>query len=1108
MATNRRLLIPEQTEIATSLFQNPIRQLASGDTWVDGTTVRWERRGTVGELFTALDGSRNLVVPRRVSRPADVDRVLIASGDSLVALAQGTETVIDGRDGRWSSPSANLAEPTDDEGWLKRRQLARESWTNRFEFHEEQRDAHGNITAHGLRTPQIGALHAILAHWTVTQDPATVVMPTGTGKTETMLATLLRVQPVCLLVIVPTDALREQVSRKFLSLGVLPSLGVLNGSVVRPIVGTLKKRPKTPDEVRAYFSRCNVVVTTMAVAGSCVAEVQREMAVAATHLVIDEAHHISARTWTNFRGNFVGKPILQFTATPFRRDRKHVDGRVIYNYPLRKAQDEGLFQRVNFRPVFEYGEIDDADSAIAARTMEQLDDDLAAKLDHLAMARGDSIVRAIAISATYRKLDKQREAAGMPPLGTVLVHSDMTAGERRTAMERLRTRQARVVICVDMFGEGFDMPELKIAAMHDVHKSLAITLQFVGRFTRAVASLGEATVIVNLGRAKVEDSLRALYAEDADWNVVLRDLSTGASARQVQRIDFLKKFDPPPTTIPLQNLSPAMSTVVYRVACTDWRPDLIMRTIDEDRIHGAPSINHTDHIAVFVTREVDEVEWGDIREIADITWDLYIVHWDPSTQLLYVCSSNNGTLHKELVEAVAGDDAILLKGETMFRVFHNVRRLLLLNLGLRHAIGRNIQFTMYVGADVLENLPGAAQSNKIKSNMFGLGYEEGSRASYGCSYKGRVWSNRRASDLVEWMEWAHGVGAKLSDSTINTATALKFALIPTRAVVRPASIPFGIQWPHEFLMREEDFVIFDFGAERASLLHVGIEISTRAATGPLTFRVFTDDNSATYEVTFSEAGVNYKHTSGSNVLVTLGRRQRPLTDVFRENEPPIFFVDGSSLRGEALLQLPTNYVAPFDPDRIETIDWANVAIKNESQGPLKDPQSIQRRIIDLALAKVSPSFDIVFDDDASGESADIVTLRAEKDMLFVQLIHCKFSSQEFAGARVGDLYEVCGQAQKSAYWKGVVDRLLAHLDRREIDRLKKHGPSRFEKGDMALLRDLRRRADALNPSFEIVIVQPGLSRKKVSDDQLELLAVTELYLDETYRIPLRVIGSE
>ena len=60
-----------------------------------------------------------------------------------------------------------------------------------------------------LREAQVGALHAILSHWTV--DPnkvATVVMPTGTGKTETMLAAFCIERPAHLLVLVPSAALR------------------------------------------------------------------------------------------------------------------------------------------------------------------------------------------------------------------------------------------------------------------------------------------------------------------------------------------------------------------------------------------------------------------------------------------------------------------------------------------------------------------------------------------------------------------------------------------------------------------------------------------------------------------------------------------------------------------------------------------------------------------------------------------------------------------------------------------------------------------------------------------------------------------------------------
>jgi hypothetical protein len=44
-------------------------------------------------------------------------------------------------------------------------------------------------------------------------------------------------------------------------------------------------------------------------------------------------------------------------------------------------------------------------------------------------------------------------------------------------------------------------------------------------------------------------------------------------------------------------------------------------------------------------------------------------------------------------------------------------------------------------------------------------------------------------------------------------------------------------------------------------------------------------------------------------------------------------------------------------------------------------------------------------------------------------------------------------------------------------------------------------------TFGIVIVQPGLSQRRISADQLRLLAGAAAYLKETYELPFRVIAS-
>jgi hypothetical protein len=86
-------------------------------------------------------------------------------------------------------------------------------------------------------------------------------------------------------------------------------------------------------------------------------------------------------------------------------------------------------------------------------------------------------------------------------------------------------------------------------------------------------------------------------------------------------------------------------------------------------------------------------------------------------------------------------------------------------------------------------------------------------------------------------------------------------------------------------------------------------------------------------------------------------------------------------------------------------------------------------------------------------------------------------------------------------------RFLMHLVEREKSRKRKSGVSRFERGTFKQLQEMRGEARALMPEFRIFIVQPGLSKAKVADDQRELLSTTDLYLHETLGIEFGVIAS-
>lgn len=271
----------------------------------------------------------------------------------------------------------------------------------------------------------------------------------------------------------------------------------------------------------------------------------------------------------------------------------------------------------------------------------------------------------------------------------------------------------------------------------------------------------------------------------------------------------------------------------------------------------------------------------------------------------------------------------------------------------------------------------------------------------------------------------------------------------------------------------------------------------------LRLRVFAQDDGADFE---------FDRVDGLAVTVRMGSRQVPLPEFLTKHPPTIWYADGSSLDGCHYVELPDGGVSPFDRDRIEIGNWDGVDIRQESQGEERRPASVQRSVIKCLL--LDPEYRVVFDDDGTGEVADIVAIRwSEVDTslpIEVALYHCKYAGAATAGGRVDDLYVVCGQAQRSVRWAsshGGPTALFGRLMEREARRTSAGRATRFDRGDMQTLRTLKDMSLVRRVSFSVHVVQPGLSRAAARQPQLELLAVTERYLQDTYGHPFNVVGS-
>ncbi len=260
------------------------------------------------------------------------------------------------------------------------------TWKNQFIFRQE-----GPNSEPGLRLRQIGALHAIAAHFAVgdTFEPATVVLPTGTGKTETMLAAQVYLQPARTLVLVSGVPLRDQVEGKFATLGYLPVAKAIPGELSKLWVPLISGGIRSANEAEELPKHANVIITlpNSLEASDAVAT----LAAGCSHLFVDEAHHITARTWRSIRDRFSGGRVIQFTTTPFRRDDQRVNGKIIFNYKLGGAQRAGYYKKIGLKTVEECGDQEARDKVVAGAAVEAFRRDVnERKLDHILTARAET----------------------------------------------------------------------------------------------------------------------------------------------------------------------------------------------------------------------------------------------------------------------------------------------------------------------------------------------------------------------------------------------------------------------------------------------------------------------------------------------------------------------------------------------------------------------------------------------------------------------------------------------------------------------------------------------------------------------------------------------
>ena len=893
------------------------------------------------------------------------------------------------------------------------------------------------------------------------------------------------------MVIVPTDSLRQQTFKKFLQLGKLRELKSIHEGTLNPVVAFLEGAISSEDELHLAL-KANVVVTTPHSLNQVDSELRSALYAECTHLFVDEAHHVKATTWSAVKKAFEEKPVIQFTATPFREDRMKVGGQIIYNYPMSMAQEKGLFRRITFKSIYEVNDIL-GDQRVAEEAVAQLRKDLENGFDHILMARCSTRTRADQIFDVY-----EEHYADLNP---VVIHSGV--GRKRQKMQEILSKQHRIIVCVDMLGEGFDLPELKVCALHNIHKSLPITLQFAGRFVRDRSDLGNPTFVANVCDQQVEDVLRDLYIEDPDWNRVLERISEKSVQRELDFQKIVTGAIKLGIEVPPENLNPALSALVYRVGAVSLGANIQQVPLERNESVVSTFVAPESNLAILLTKVESKTKWAPQSDFTQPEWRLIILYSIPGENLLFIHDSSKSGTRKQLVEYLSSS-ASLLNGDEVFKSFGKIERLVLQNAGLNKGRRGPLRYVMYTGIDIESAINDLAQGASYKSNLFGKGYDQGRKVSIGCSYKGRIWSMERAS-IADWMSWCRDLGQKLNDQNIDPNRILDKVLRTKEISVIPDIVPVGIDWPDYF---------YEYGGLSTTVLEVNgtqvpldeVEIAiSKYSAGSIEFKIGFDNTEAKYQYSVSDTSYTVNQIDGDRLQIIIGTSNNEVAEYFsREASPSIYLADGSKIFENLHIVRPEGFTIPhINSNLFEKYTWS-VNIRNESQGENKNRDTIQFEVIQRLL---QDGYWIIFDDDGANEIADIVAFKDEGSVLAIEFYHLKYSKEDTVGSRIGDFYEVCGQVIKGCKWVGELDNIVNQLKKREKRRINRTNVTRIEHGEFRDFDLLKQHGSRLKKDYRFYIVQPGLDSANVSRDVASLLGSTDLYVRETTGNPLKVICS-
>lgn len=202
-------------------------------------------------------------------------------------------------------------------------------------------------------------------------------------------------------------------------------------------------------------------------------------------ILVDEAHHALAKSYQNILNKFPKAIVLLFTATPHRTGRVQLDqiaDDIIVGQSIHELTEKGFLAPFRyFQPPGDFNSKLLKRSSTGDFTNESMQEAMSTKIFGHIVKQYKRIAKGMqAVVYTYSIDSAIKIAAEFNSEGISAVEVDgTTPKEKRTvAVRKFREQEIKILVNVNLFTEGVDLPNVDCVIMARPTASLALYLQF------------------------------------------------------------------------------------------------------------------------------------------------------------------------------------------------------------------------------------------------------------------------------------------------------------------------------------------------------------------------------------------------------------------------------------------------------------------------------------------------------------------------------------------------------------------------------------------------------------------------------------------------------